>query len=70
ATIDFEAGHKPRSPQWMSNLGIEWLHRLLSEPRRLWKRYLVDSLPFFILLLKQKWEMRQASALRSSESNS
>lgn len=70
ATIDFEAGHKPRSPQWMSNLGIEWLHRLLSEPRRLWKRYLVDSLPFFVLLLKQKWEMRQASALRSSESNS
>jgi len=54
ATIDFEAGQKQRSPKWMSKLGIEWLHRLLSEPQRLWKRYLVDSIPFFILIVKQK----------------
>jgi N-acetylglucosaminyldiphosphoundecaprenol N-acetyl-beta-D-mannosaminyltransferase len=54
ASIDFEAGNKPRSPQWMSVLGVEWLHRLLSEPRRLWKRYLVDDLPFLGLLLQQK----------------
>jgi exopolysaccharide biosynthesis WecB/TagA/CpsF family protein len=56
ATIDFEAGYKPRSPKWMSEVGLEWLYRLLSEPRRLWKRYLVDSLPFFWLILKQKFE--------------
>lgn len=54
ATLDFEAGNKPRAPKWMSNLGIEWLYRLLSEPQRLWKRYLVDDLPFFWLVLKQK----------------
>lgn len=54
ATIDFEAGCKARSPKWMSNLGIEWLHRLLSEPGRLWKRYLVDDLPFLWLVLKEK----------------
>jgi len=54
ATIDFEAGNKQRSPQWMSKLGIEWLHRLSSEPGRLWQRYLVEDVTFFWLILKQK----------------
>jgi exopolysaccharide biosynthesis WecB/TagA/CpsF family protein len=54
ASIDFEAGHKPRAPRFVSNLGLEWLYRLLSEPRRLWKRYLVNDLPFVWLLVKQK----------------
>ncbi|EAW38493.1 WecB/TagA/CpsF family glycosyltransferase [Lyngbya sp. PCC 8106] len=53
ASIDFEAGEKPRSPQWMSELGIEWLYRLSCEPKRLWKRYLVDDLPFVWLVMKQ-----------------
>lgn len=54
ATIDFEAGYKKRSPNWMSELGVEWLHRLMSEPTRLWKRYLLDDLPFLSLILQQK----------------
>jgi exopolysaccharide biosynthesis WecB/TagA/CpsF family protein len=54
ATIDFEAGCKTRAPKWMSEVGIEWAYRLLSEPRRLWKRYLIEGLPFFQLILKQK----------------
>ncbi|MDV3349967.1 glycosyltransferase [Leptolyngbyaceae cyanobacterium CCMR0082] len=54
AALDFEAGNKPRAPQLWSSLGIEWLYRLMSEPKRLWKRYLLDDLPFFKLLLKQK----------------
>jgi N-acetylglucosaminyldiphosphoundecaprenol N-acetyl-beta-D-mannosaminyltransferase len=54
AAIDFEAGNKPRSPEWMSKLGIEWIHRLASEPQRLWKRYLIEDMPFFVLLFKQK----------------
>lgn len=54
AALDFEAGNKPRAPKFWSDLGIEWLYRLLSEPGRLWKRYLLDDLPFFGLLLKQK----------------
>lgn len=57
ATIDFEAGYKTRSPKWMSNVGLEWLHRLSSEPQRLWKRYLVESLPFFFLVLLQKLDL-------------
>jgi exopolysaccharide biosynthesis WecB/TagA/CpsF family protein len=54
ASIDFEAGHKPRAPQWMSEVGLEWFYRLMCEPTRLWKRYLVDGLPFFGLILQQK----------------
>ncbi|MEM9484789.1 MAG: WecB/TagA/CpsF family glycosyltransferase [Cyanobacteria bacterium P01_F01_bin.116] len=54
AALDFEGGNKPRAPQFWSELGIEWLYRLMSEPRRLWKRYLLDDLPFFKLLLQQK----------------
>ncbi|XGV99932.1 MAG: WecB/TagA/CpsF family glycosyltransferase [Leptolyngbya sp. BL-A-14] len=54
ATIDFEAGVLKRAPKWMSRLGIEWLFRIYCDPQRLWKRYLVEDLPFFWLLLQQK----------------
>lgn len=64
AAIDFEAGNKLRSPKWMSELGLEWLHRLFSEPKRLWRRYLLQDLPFFWLLVKQKFSLllRQLSS--------
>jgi exopolysaccharide biosynthesis WecB/TagA/CpsF family protein len=55
ATLDFEAGVLKRSPKWMSDLGIEWLFRIYCDPQRLWKRYLVEDLPFFWLLLQQKF---------------
>jgi exopolysaccharide biosynthesis WecB/TagA/CpsF family protein len=54
ATIDFEAENIKRSPKWMSELGLEWLYRLSSDPKRLWKRYLIEGLPFFWLILQQK----------------
>ncbi len=54
ATIDFEAGNIKRAPKWMSEIGLEWLFRLFCEPKRLWKRYLLDDIPFFFLILKQK----------------
>ena len=54
ATIDFEASKLKRAPKWMSDSGLEWFYRLLSEPRRLWKRYLIEDLLFFWLILKQK----------------
>ncbi|MBE9016207.1 MAG: N-acetylglucosaminyldiphosphoundecaprenol N-acetyl-beta-D-mannosaminyltransferase [Chroococcidiopsis cubana SAG 39.79] len=57
ATIDFEAGNVKRAPKWMSEVGFEWLYRLLLEPHRLWKRYLVEDLPFFWLIIKQKFNM-------------
>jgi N-acetylglucosaminyldiphosphoundecaprenol N-acetyl-beta-D-mannosaminyltransferase len=43
ATIDFLAGEKARAPVWMRRVGLEWLHRLGSEPRRLCKRYARDA---------------------------
>ena len=54
ATIDFEAGNVKRSPKVMSEIGLEWLYRLSAEPTRLWKRYLVDSMPLLWLVGKQK----------------
>jgi len=55
ATIDFEAGHLRRSPKWMSEIGLEWLFRLSLEPKRLWRRYLIEGLPFFWLVFKQRF---------------
>jgi N-acetylglucosaminyldiphosphoundecaprenol N-acetyl-beta-D-mannosaminyltransferase len=46
ATIDFIAGEKSRSPRWMQKLGLEWLHRVLTEPKRLAKRYARDAWVF------------------------
>ncbi|MDU0808899.1 WecB/TagA/CpsF family glycosyltransferase [Aquirufa regiilacus] len=54
ATIDFEAGNIKRAPKIIQKFYLEWLYRLMSEPRRLWKRYLIDDFPFFYLILKQK----------------
>jgi N-acetylglucosaminyldiphosphoundecaprenol N-acetyl-beta-D-mannosaminyltransferase len=49
AAFDFHAGVKPQAPTWMQRLALEWLFRLLTEPRRLWKRYL-QHIPRFIVL--------------------
>jgi N-acetylglucosaminyldiphosphoundecaprenol N-acetyl-beta-D-mannosaminyltransferase len=46
AAFDFHAGTVQRAPRWMRNAGLEWLHRLMSEPRRLWRRYLVTNTLF------------------------
>jgi N-acetylglucosaminyldiphosphoundecaprenol N-acetyl-beta-D-mannosaminyltransferase len=54
ATIDFLAGEKARSPQWMRNIGLEWFHRLCSEPSRLAKRYLRDAW-IFPQLVWREW---------------
>lgn len=42
AAFDYVAGAIPMAPRWLSSLGLEWLFRLLAEPRRLWRRYLVE----------------------------
>lgn len=46
AAFDYHAGTLPRAPLWMQRRGLEWMHRLASEPRRLWRRYLVTNLRF------------------------
>jgi N-acetylglucosaminyldiphosphoundecaprenol N-acetyl-beta-D-mannosaminyltransferase len=59
ATIDFEAGNVRRAPKWMSEVGLEWLYRLLKEPRRLFKRYFGDALPFALLIWQQATDRYQ-----------
>lgn len=46
AAFDFVAGTKPSAPRWMQRAGLEWLFRLSTEPRRLWKRYLIGTAAF------------------------
>ncbi len=48
AAFDFVAGVTRRAPAWMQRVGLEWLHRLVSEPRRLWRRYLVGNSRFVL----------------------
>ncbi len=55
ATLDFEAGRIARAPAWIAAIGFEWLFRLALEPRRLWRRYLVDDLPFLWLIVRQRF---------------
>jgi N-acetylglucosaminyldiphosphoundecaprenol N-acetyl-beta-D-mannosaminyltransferase len=45
-SLSFVAGHVERAPELVQNLGLEWVHRLVQEPRRLFKRYVVEDLPF------------------------
>ena len=53
AAFDFHAGSKRMAPRWMQRTGTEWLFRLLQEPGRLWKRYLVTNSQFVWRLFKQ-----------------
>jgi N-acetylglucosaminyldiphosphoundecaprenol N-acetyl-beta-D-mannosaminyltransferase len=48
AAFDYHAGTIKRAPVWMQHAGLEWLHRLASEPRRLWRRYLVTNTLFVV----------------------
>lgn len=53
AAFDFHAGTVRRAPAWMRDHGLEWLHRLTSEPGRLWKRYLVTNSIFVVGAARQ-----------------
>jgi N-acetylglucosaminyldiphosphoundecaprenol N-acetyl-beta-D-mannosaminyltransferase len=50
AAFNFHAGTVKRAPEWMRNSGLEWLFRLIQEPRRLWKRYLVTGFDTFLFV--------------------
>ncbi len=54
-SFDYVAGTVRRAPKWMQNAGLEWSWRLMMEPKRLWKRYLVNDPKFFWLIARQKW---------------
>ena len=60
AALDFLSGRAERAPVWMRRAGFEWLHRLVSEPGRLWKRYLVTGPKVFSLF--SEWRAAMAAA--------
>ncbi len=60
ATFDFLAGVKPQAPAWMQATGLEWLFRLGTEPRRLWRRYAYHN-PRFVALLAGQYIRSGAS---------
>lgn len=53
AAFDFAAGTKREAPAWIQRSGFEWLFRLASEPRRLWRRYLVGNVEFLLAVLAE-----------------
>ena len=54
ASLDFEAGNIKRAPKWMSDHGLEWLYRAVSEPKRLAKRYIVDAIEIAPIVWKYR----------------
>lgn len=52
-SFDVWAGRSSRAPEWMQRTGLEWLHRLLQEPRRMWKRYLIGNSRFVLEVLRE-----------------
>jgi N-acetylglucosaminyldiphosphoundecaprenol N-acetyl-beta-D-mannosaminyltransferase len=54
AAFDLLSGTVPQAPDWIQRMGMEWLFRLLQEPRRLWRRYLVSN-PAFVVAFARQW---------------
>lgn len=59
AYFDFMTGVVQRSPKWMNDLGLEWVHRLAKEPKRMWRRYLLGNPAFIRRVLKQRRHPRK-----------
>lgn len=52
--FDFFSGRIPRAPQWMRKMGMEWLYRLIQEPGRMWKRYIIGNVLFLWRVMGEK----------------
>lgn len=57
AAFDFLAGTSRRAPAWMQRVGLEWFHRLITHPRRTWKRYLLTNPVFLWLVIKEHFKL-------------
>ena len=62
AAFDFNAGIKAQAPRWMQRIGLEWFFRLVSEPRRLWRRYLFNNTGFVLRLVASSFQGRSDRA--------
>lgn len=62
AAFDFLSGTKTMAPRWMQEHGLEWLYRLMREPKRLWRRYIIGGAKFLYLLFREgidAWRLRR-----------
>lgn len=55
AVFDFYAGTAKRAPEWWKKNGLEWLYRLILEPRRMWRRYLIGNFRFLYIICREKF---------------
>jgi N-acetylglucosaminyldiphosphoundecaprenol N-acetyl-beta-D-mannosaminyltransferase len=53
AALEFLVGSKPRAPRWMRRVGLEWVHRMASDPKRLWRRYVYSVVPLVRLCSRE-----------------
>ena len=58
AAFDILSGHRSQAPRWMREHGLEWFFRLLQEPRRLWRRYLICGAEFIFCLARESLNRR------------
>lgn len=63
AAFDYHAGVKSEPPELIQRMGLQWLHRLIQDPRRLWKRYLVTNTLFVVLLAGQRLRLWRPSTI-------
>jgi len=61
-SFDVVAGFVKRAPVWMQKTGLEWFFRVIQEPKRMWKRYLVGNSEFIYLIMKEKFKPKIKSA--------
>jgi N-acetylglucosaminyldiphosphoundecaprenol N-acetyl-beta-D-mannosaminyltransferase len=66
--FDFYSGNIPRAPQWVREVGMEWFYRLVQEPRRMWRRYLVGNMVFLARVLR--FHLRRAVPVQAKISPS
>lgn len=59
SAFDYVAGRLKRAPRWMQSMGLEWSYRLVQEPRRLWRRYLLNDPPFLFYLVRERVRLRR-----------
>ena len=59
AAFNYHAGTTKRAPVWMQNAGLEWLHRMASDPKRLWKRYLITNSIFIFAITAQLLRLKK-----------
>ena len=60
--FDFYSGRMPRAPQWIREIGMEWVWRLAQEPRRMWQRYIIGNPLFLYRVLRQRRDARGGGA--------